>query len=133
MDNLVSLLKAYGGAAVNYEVKNKILELVQLWAGATEGRSDLSYVGETYRSLQGDGFTFPPRTEISSSMIDSSAVSRLIDYEAEQILTSDYNYSLQSGSIPTFACDVELRSPLRTGSITAGIVETYSMGSVQAR
>ena len=80
MDNLVSLLKAYGGPAVNEEVKNKILELIQTWATGTEGRSELSYIGETYRSLQRDGFHFPPKVTLASSMLDSSAVgARLLD------------------------------------------------------
>ena len=74
MDNLVSLLKAMGPAAPNDEVKSKILEVVQTWAGATQSRYDLSYIDITYKALQREGFRFPPPVEVSSSMIDSSAV-----------------------------------------------------------
>ncbi|RYP76269.1 hypothetical protein DL771_001888 [Monosporascus sp. 5C6A] len=73
MDNLTSLLHAVGPAAVNQEVKTKILELIQSWAAATEGRYELKYIEETYKALQKDGFQFPPRVTVASSMIDSSA------------------------------------------------------------
>ena len=74
MDNLTSLLKAVGPAAVNAEVRTKILELIQSWATATEGRHDLAYIGEVYKTLKMEGFQFPPRVTVASSMIDSSAV-----------------------------------------------------------
>lgn len=73
----MSLLQAVGAGAVNAEVKSKILELVQSWAGATEGRYELSYIGEVYRTLQRDGYHFPPKITVASSMIDSNAVRRL--------------------------------------------------------
>ena len=73
MDNLVSLLKAYGPAAVSEEVKQKILELIQTWSVASRGRYELSYITEVYNGLQREGHRFPPKEEISSSMIDSSA------------------------------------------------------------
>ena len=60
MDNLVSLLKSEG-VPLNHEVNQKMLELM--------------YLGETYRKLQNEGFHFPPKTEVASSMLDSSAVS----------------------------------------------------------
>ena len=74
MESLVSLLKVVGPAAINTEVRSKILELIQTWATATEGRYELSYIGEVYRTLEREGFQFPPRTTVASSMIDSSAV-----------------------------------------------------------
>ncbi len=72
IDNIVSLLKSPAG--INRDVKEKMLELLQLWALAFEGKSNLSYVSETIRSLKTDGFTFPPSPDhVSTSLVDSSA------------------------------------------------------------
>ncbi|KAI1341207.1 hypothetical protein F5Y15DRAFT_377254 [Xylariaceae sp. FL0016] len=73
MDNLVSLLHAVGPAAVNADVRARILDLIQSWAAATEGRFDLRYIDETCKTLQREGFQFPPRVSVASSMVDSSA------------------------------------------------------------
>lgn len=73
LDNLTSLLKAYGGAELNRDVRQKVLELVQSWAIGAQGKDSLSYLTETYRTLQHEGYDFPPRQEVASSMFDSSA------------------------------------------------------------
>jgi hypothetical protein len=129
MDNLVSLLKAYGGAAVNEDVKNKILDLIQSWATATEGRTELSYIGETYRSLQHDGFHFPPKVAVASSMVDSSAVgANCLEQEYMLII-----HSPQSGRIPMCVCDVGLPSVSRIESTTAETVEMSLTSNVRPK
>ncbi|KAF1911974.1 hypothetical protein BDU57DRAFT_542584 [Ampelomyces quisqualis] len=73
LDNMTSLLKAPSAVAPNPDVKNKMLELVQSWATAAQGRTNLSYINDVYRSLQRDGYQFPPKEHMASSMLDSSA------------------------------------------------------------
>ncbi|KAH9949478.1 ubiquitin binding protein [Amylocystis lapponica] len=78
MDNLVSILKI---PTLNHDVKTKILRLVQNWAVAFEGKSNLSYVGEIYKTLQHEGFNFPPRDPVvtSSAMVDTQTAPEWID------------------------------------------------------
>ncbi|RDX51539.1 ubiquitin binding protein [Lentinus brumalis] len=78
MDNLVSILKM---PALNHDVKNKTLRYIQDWATAFEGRPHLSYVGEVYRTLQREGFNFPPRDPAvtSSAMVDTQTAPEWID------------------------------------------------------
>ncbi|KAF2092535.1 ubiquitin binding protein [Rhizodiscina lignyota] len=79
MDNLASILKAYGSAEPNADVKAKILELIQAWAGASEGRSNLVYINEVYKTLQREGHRFPPKEAVASSMFDSNAPPEWVD------------------------------------------------------
>ncbi|KZT09013.1 ubiquitin binding protein [Laetiporus sulphureus 93-53] len=78
MDNLVSLLRMPG---LNFDVKNKILRFLQNWALTFEGKPSLGYVGEVYKMLQREGFTFPPRdpAATSSAMVDTQTAPEWID------------------------------------------------------
>ncbi|XP_006454856.1 hypothetical protein AGABI2DRAFT_190088 [Agaricus bisporus var. bisporus H97] len=80
MDNLVSILKV---PALNHQVKNTILRLVQNWSTAFEGRYALGYVGQVYKSLQGEGFKFPPKdiAVANSAMVDTQTAPEWIDSE----------------------------------------------------
>lgn len=123
VDNLVSLLKA--PYSLDPKVESKILELIQTWASAFEGKSHLSYVGEIYRTLKNEGFNFPPPTKVSSSFVDSSAVSRVKSRWLSEPPTN-VKESLLTGLIQMFVCGVEPLSLSPTGSIIVAIAEMFS-------
>ncbi|TFK71731.1 ubiquitin binding protein [Pluteus cervinus] len=78
MDNLVSILKI---PALNLDVKNTILRLVQNWSVAFEGKPSLGYVGQVYRTLMNEGFKFPPKdmAVANSAMVDTQTAPEWID------------------------------------------------------
>jgi hypothetical protein len=54
--------------AVNQDVKQKILRLIQNWAIAFESKATLGYAGEVYSLLQKEGMTiFAPAEIVHSS------------------------------------------------------------------
>jgi hypothetical protein len=132
METLVSLLKAPPPNAINAEVRDKILELIQSWATAAEGRYELGYIVQVYQTLQREGFKFPPRVTVASSMLDSSAVCRAfarhsLDQAQPLTLASPLN-----GSTPTSACAAGPPSQPSTGNIIAATAETASTNSARA-
>ncbi|KAJ7171696.1 hypothetical protein C8R43DRAFT_979077 [Mycena crocata] len=78
MDNLVSILKI---PVLNIDVKNNILRLVQNWSIAFEGKPALSYVGQVYKTLNNEGFKFPPKDLVlaNSAMVDTQTAPDWID------------------------------------------------------
>ncbi|KAG0354844.1 Vacuolar protein-sorting-associated protein 27 [Podila minutissima] len=71
IDNLTSILKAPAGC--NFEVKNRILALIQTWGLLFRGKHGLGYVCDTYMILQHEGFPFPPAENIGTALVESEA------------------------------------------------------------
>jgi growth factor-regulated tyrosine kinase substrate len=98
MDNLVSILKI---PALNHDVKQSILRLVQNWSVAFEGKPSLKYVGQVYQTLTKEGthpavsyvahfnkclfqgYKFPPKDLVvaNSAMVDTETAPEWIDSE----------------------------------------------------
>ena len=70
LDNLTSLVRA---PTTNTDVKAKMLELVQTWAMAFEGRPQLGYAMAQYRDLKAQNYDFPEVKQITGSYVDSTA------------------------------------------------------------
>ncbi|KAF9576787.1 Vacuolar protein-sorting-associated protein 27 [Mortierella alpina] len=71
IDNLTSIMKAPAGC--NYEVKNRILALIQTWGLLFRGKHGLGYVCDTYMILQHEGFQFPPKDNVGAALVESEA------------------------------------------------------------
>ncbi|KAG1839644.1 hypothetical protein DFJ58DRAFT_811856 [Suillus subalutaceus] len=80
MDNLVSILKMPG---LNHSVRDDILKYIQNWSLAFEGKPNLSYVNQVYKTLKSEGHHFPPKdfALANSAMVDTSTAPEWIDSE----------------------------------------------------
>lgn len=78
MDNIVSILHV---PALNIEVKNNVLRLVQNWNFSFESKPALCYVAQVYESLLNEGFKFPPKdlATANAAMIDTQTAPEWID------------------------------------------------------
>ncbi|OJA13465.1 hypothetical protein AZE42_04415 [Rhizopogon vesiculosus] len=90
MDNLVSILKI---PALNQSVKNDILKYIQNWSLAFEGKPSLNYVGQVYKTLNSEGYHFPPKdfALANSAMVDTSTAPEWIDSDAVRVCDGCYN------------------------------------------
>lgn len=71
VDNLVSLLKAPLG--INPDVRQRLLELIQMWALAFESRPELNYMMSAYQGLRNEGLQFPPEERVAAAFVDTAA------------------------------------------------------------
>lgn len=72
VDNMTSLLRAPLG--INNEVRQRMIELIQLWALLFTSRStELGYMMSTYQSLRNEGVQFPPEERVAAAFVDSAA------------------------------------------------------------
>ncbi|KAI9478401.1 MAG: hypothetical protein EXX96DRAFT_570748 [Benjaminiella poitrasii] len=71
MDELVSILKAPAGC--NLDVRNKILNVIQIWGLASKNKPSLSYMYDTYSLLKAEGMQFPSVNEnIDGILLETS-------------------------------------------------------------
>ncbi|RIA95005.1 hypothetical protein C1645_689367 [Glomus cerebriforme] len=79
VDSLVSIVRSPTVSSIN--IIFKLLGLIQSWAIAFEGKSELVYVTETYRLLKSEGCVFPKIDKTSSVMIDTATPPAWTDSE----------------------------------------------------
>lgn len=128
MDNLVSILKM---PSLNHDVKNKILRLIQNWAIAFEGRANLSYVGEVYRTLQHEGMYWRSYTAtIADELQDSTSHREIQPWQAQPWSTLKL---LPNGSTRTCVCDVGPPSRSPTASTTVATADRSLIKPVHRR
>ncbi|KAJ3087321.1 Vacuolar protein-sorting-associated protein 27 [Quaeritorhiza haematococci] len=79
MDNLVSLSRQSAGS--HWDVRQKVLALIQTWGLAFKSKYDLKYVTEVYEMLKREGIAFPPvqNAEASAVMIDTQTAPEWTD------------------------------------------------------